>query len=111
MGNVAIIVSILGFGASTDYTAALLWRLIPSAFIGSPIAVRALVGEAYGQEGQATALGVFNVGASLGFVLGESSVSHLVSPSMHMVTDTGDMCARPWSSVQPSCHEQELHMY
>ena len=74
MGNLAIIVSILGFGASTDYTAALLWRLIPSAFIGSPIAVRALVGEAYSQEGQATALGVFNVGASLGFVLGESPV-------------------------------------
>ena len=71
MGNVAIIVSILGFGASMDYTAALLWRLIPSAFISNSVAVRTLIGEAYSQEGQATALGVFNVGSSLGFVLGE----------------------------------------
>ena len=75
VGNLAIVISILGFGASTDYTAALLWRLIPSAFIGSPVAIRAMVGEAYSQEGQATALGVFNVGASLGFVLGESPVN------------------------------------
>ena len=82
MGNLAIIVSILGFGASTDFTAALLWRLIPSAFISSSIAVRTLVGEAYSQEGQATALGVFNVGASLGFVLGECcSCTLLCTPS------------------------------
>ena len=67
-----MVVSIVGFGASSSYTAALLWRLLPSAFIGSPVAVGALVGEAFDQEGQGKAFGMFTFGANLGSVIGET---------------------------------------
>ena len=102
VGNIAMMVSIVGFGASSSFTAALLWRLLPSAFIGSPVAVSALVGESFDQEGQGKAFGMFTFGANLGSVAGGTGPSNLLWCLAVVTQHTGG-----WSTVctssMPGC--------
>ena len=71
IGLAAAMISLMGYGASTSYTAALIVRFLPAMFIGAPVAVKAAVGDACDQEGQAHAMGVFTLGFGIGSVLGK----------------------------------------
>ena len=73
IGLAAAMTSLMGYGASTTYTAALLQRFIPAIFIGGPVAVKAAVGDVCNQEGQANAMAIFTLGFGVGSVLGRAS--------------------------------------
>lgn len=70
IGLAAAMTSLMGYGSSTTYTAALLQRFIPAIFIGAPVAVKAAVGDVCDQEGQANAMAIFTLGFGVGSVLG-----------------------------------------
>lgn len=71
VGLMAAMISILGYGSSTSYLAALLRRFIPSLFIGAPVAIKAALGDVCDQEGQAKAMAMFTLGFGIGTVLGK----------------------------------------
>ena len=71
VGLCAAMVSLLGYGSSTTYLAALLRRFIPSLLIGAPVAIKAALGDVCDQEGQAKAMAIFSLGYGIGSVLGE----------------------------------------
>lgn len=73
-GILGCIISLLGYGAASNYTQALLARSIPALLIsGCPVAMKAMIGDACDEKGQAIALGVFNLGHGLGSVIGKNS--------------------------------------
>lgn len=66
-------ISILGFGLSSSYVGAILARAVPALFVGSPVALKSMIGDACDQNGQAKAMAVFNLGHGLGAILGMST--------------------------------------
>ena len=49
-------VSLWGFGFSTNYIAALLSRALPALFVASPVALKSMIGDVCDQTGQAKAM-------------------------------------------------------
>lgn len=49
-------VSLLGYGSSTTYVGALLSRALPALFVGSPVAMKSMMGDVCDQTGQAKAM-------------------------------------------------------
>lgn len=72
IGNVAAMASLLGYGASTTYTAAVLLRFLPSLLVGAPVAIKAALGDACDQQGQAKAMVIFTLGWGIGTILGKA---------------------------------------
>lgn len=73
IGLLAAMISLIGYGASTSYTGALVLRFLPSLFIGAPVAIKAMLGDVCDQNGQAKAMAVFTLGYGTGTVLGKTS--------------------------------------
>ena len=55
-GTVASMVSLWGYGFSTNYVAALLSRALPALFVASPVALKSMIGDVCNQTGQAKAM-------------------------------------------------------
>lgn len=70
IGIVAAMASLLGYGSSTTYVAAVLLRFLPSLFVGAPVAIKAALGDVCDQQGQAKAMGIFTLGYGIGTILG-----------------------------------------
>lgn len=75
-------VSLLGYGYSTSYLGAILGRFMPSLFVGSPVALKAAMGDVCDQEGQAKVMAMFILGHGIGSVMGKHS-SQPSSPNLH----------------------------
>ena len=78
----------------------MLSRFLPSLFVGTPVAIKAMMGDSCDQAGQAKAMTVFSLGHGIGSVLGEPSkhsflsklpgaLSHL---DLHEIPCTVDVC-------------------
>ena len=80
VGTAASMVSLLGYGISRSYMAALLARAIPALLVGSPVALKAMIGDVCDKTGQAKAMAIFNLGHGLGTVVGPD-------PCMSMTCD------------------------
>ena len=77
-GLAACVVSLLFYGASTNYVQALLARLLPALMIaGVPVAMKSMIGDCCDAEGQAHALGVFNLGHGIGSTIGRQHILHV----------------------------------
>lgn len=72
VGHLAAITSLIGYGSSTTYVCAIILRFLPSLLIGSPVAIKAMIGDACDQNGQAKAMAVFTLGQGIGTVLGKA---------------------------------------
>lgn len=72
VGLSASIISLLSFGSAHTYVGAILARLIPSFLIGTPVAIKSMMGDSCDSIGQAKAMTIFNLGHGLGAVIGET---------------------------------------
>ena len=57
----------------------MLSRFLPSLFVGTPVAIKAMMGDSCDQAGQAKAMTVFSLGHGIGSVLGEPSSYSVLS--------------------------------
>lgn len=70
VGILASMLSLLSFGSSHTYVGAVLARFIPSLLVGTPVALKSMMGDSCDSIGQAKAMTIFSLGHGLGSVVG-----------------------------------------